>query len=49
MDIIADYRCECSGTGFQGRNCDIDIDECIVQSIDCGPNGECVNTPGSFK
>ena len=26
----------------------LDIDECVVGSHDCGPNARCINIPGSF-
>lgn len=26
-----------------------DIDECVVDSIDCGVNGVCINIKGSYR
>lgn len=40
--------CTCNA-GYEGdplTGC-IDINECL--NVDCGPNGKCVNTPGSYK
>lgn len=48
-DLIGGYECDCSGTGFYGSNCDIDIDECLTENISCGGQGTCINTKGSYK
>lgn len=48
-DIIAGYYCNCTGTGFEGVNCQSDIDECLMQQDDCGPIRLCINTEGSYK
>lgn len=29
IDLVADYKCDCTRTGFVGNNCEIDIDECL--------------------
>lgn len=49
IDMIGLYKCQCRGTGFDGKNCENDIDECVVNNIKCGDRGYCVNTPGSFR
>lgn len=49
LDVIGGYRCRCDDTGFEGVNCENDIDECIVQRISCGTRGTCFNTRGSFR
>lgn len=49
IDLIGHYKCRCDNTGFEGVNCEIDIDECVVERITCGDRGICVNTRGSFK
>lgn len=49
IDLVGGYRCRCDGTGFEGNNCENDINECIVDRIMCGDRGFCVNTRGSFK
>lgn len=41
-----EYLCECAD-GFNGTNCEEDVDECVQQGI-CG-HGICVNRPGSFQ
>lgn len=39
--------CDCSSTGYKGRRCKIDIDECLNTSW-CQNNGTCTNTPGNY-
>ncbi|CAM9592142.1 unnamed protein product [Lampetra fluviatilis] len=45
------YQCVCPG-GYRvapnGKTCQ-DIDECLEQSIQCGPNRMCFNMRGSYK
>lgn len=48
-DLIADFECDCIGTGFIGKLCEIDIDECLTENISCGGQGTCINTRGSYK
>lgn len=48
IDKINGYHCNCHKTGFEGQNCEIDIDECASRIVDCG-KGTCVNKPGTFK
>lgn len=48
-DLIGAYQCNCTDTGFEGNNCDIDIDECASGIEYCGGLGRCINLPGSFK
>lgn len=47
--MVGSYECNCQDTGFQGRNCDIDIDECTLSDDYCGDMGQCINLPGSFR
>lgn len=43
-----DGNCTCK-SGWKGRNCDEDIDECLqIPPPSCGFMSECVNTNGSF-
>ncbi|KAH3791857.1 hypothetical protein DPMN_145348, partial [Dreissena polymorpha] len=47
-----DYTCNCSGLGFQGRNCEIDVNECAscAQGTSCPCKfGTCRNTHGSYE
>ncbi|VDM58889.1 unnamed protein product [Angiostrongylus costaricensis] len=36
-------------SGWTGRNCDQDVDECIAGVVGCGSNAECVNTVGGYE
>ena len=36
------YTCDCTGTGYEGENCEIDINEC--QSNPCQNGGDCLDT-----
>lgn len=40
------FTCKCA-SGFEGRLCSRDIDECVVSP--CEHGAECVNTIGSFS
>ena len=48
--IDNDYRCECE-TGWSGRDCNIDTDDCSVEGVgpvDCG-HGTCIDELGGFR
>ncbi|RWS18590.1 crb-like protein [Leptotrombidium deliense] len=45
-DEIGDYSCNCNGTWFVGKNCEINIDEC--ESNPC-LNVTCINFIGDYK
>ncbi|XP_061505186.1 protein crumbs isoform X1 [Anopheles gambiae] len=49
IDFINEYRCNCTGTGFDGKICEHDINECLQERISCGGRGHCINTEGSFR
>uniref|UniRef100_A0A158P9N2 Nidogen 1a n=1 Tax=Angiostrongylus cantonensis TaxID=6313 RepID=A0A158P9N2_ANGCA len=36
-------------SGWTGRHCDQDVDECVAGVVSCGPNAECVNTAGGYE
>ncbi|XP_046339611.2 neurogenic locus notch homolog protein 1-like [Haliotis rufescens] len=44
-------KCDCTDTGFNGDNCETDINECTATDApkhDCHKDADCTNTPGSF-
>ena len=41
--------CNCSGIGYEGNFCGIDINECLTNNGGCDSNAICTNTPGSFN
>ena len=45
-DIVSGCVCR---TGWIGRNCDQDINECVVNPVVCGLSKLCVNTEGSYE
>ncbi|KAL9953745.1 hypothetical protein ACROYT_G041208 [Oculina patagonica] len=42
------YRCSCT-PGFQGPECQYDVDECSTLTHDCSADGVCSNTEGSYS
>lgn len=44
----AGFRCECAGTGFQGRSCEEDIDECKA-GASCDAPYPCTNALGGYS
>jgi mannan endo-1,4-beta-mannosidase len=36
-------------TGYEGPNCDLDINECVRGTDDCDLNAACINTVGGFQ
>ncbi|XP_019763330.2 protein crumbs isoform X1 [Dendroctonus ponderosae] len=48
IDGISRYDCNCSGTGYKGLLCEMDIDECNNKPAPCG-TGTCENMPGSYR
>jgi len=43
------FTCDCSGTGYKGKFCRKDVNECHTGAANCNENFECQNTPGSFN
>ena len=41
--------CNCSGIGYNGFNCENDINECLTNNGGCDENADCKNTLGSFS
>ncbi|DBA95832.1 TPA: hypothetical protein ACH3X1_001379 [Trebouxia sp. C0004] len=37
------------GTGFEGPKCNVDINECLRQTMQCAPNAGCINTEGGYN
>ena len=52
-DEINKYTCNCSDTGFDGKNCEQDINECLIWEEsgveNCKNGGKCVNEIGNFS
>ena len=44
-DFLNEYQCDCTGTGFEGSNCNININECLANPC---VQGNCTDTPGSY-
>ena len=42
-----DGTCTCN-SGWEGSNCQTDINECTRGTANCGDNSNCINSPGSF-
>ena len=42
-------KCDCRKTGFTGKSCEIDLDECLTGNHQCGLDIHCVNTLGSYR
>lgn len=50
FDGVNSFTCDCLGTGYYGRDCSIDVDECADPEfgVNCG-NGYCQNLPGTYQ
>ncbi|XP_046845735.1 protein crumbs-like [Xenia sp. Carnegie-2017] len=46
VDLIANHSCNCTGTGFIGNECEIDINEC--DDSPCMNRGNCSNFAGGY-
>lgn len=47
IDLINSFSCNCTGSGFEGKFCDINIDECQQPTI-CN-NGTCKDRYGTYS
>ncbi|XP_052789096.1 protein crumbs-like isoform X2 [Mya arenaria] len=48
ITLVGTFQCNCTGSGYTGRLCDVEIDECAADQGLCG-NGTCHNNPGSYS
>ncbi|XP_018896752.2 protein crumbs isoform X2 [Bemisia tabaci] len=48
IDGIDSFSCNCTGTGYEGATCEIDINECMLLTVKCGEKGKCVNENGGY-
>ena len=48
IDRVNSFDCNCTNTGFNGRRCEEDIDECAQAEFNC-VHGLCKNLPGSYE
>ncbi|XP_072018610.1 uncharacterized protein [Amphiura filiformis] len=48
IDEIDYYQCNCTGTGYQGDICQIDVNECLQTPSVCDSAADCTNTFGSY-
>ena len=44
---MCSYKCECGSTGFEGRHCESNIDDCA--RVQCAHNGTCVDGLNAFR
>uniref|UniRef100_A0A8C7WP38 Protein eyes shut homolog n=1 Tax=Oryzias sinensis TaxID=183150 RepID=A0A8C7WP38_9TELE len=47
-DLVGDYECQCPA-GFQGKNCEVDIDACGLPTSTCSPKTQCLDLPKAFE
>ena len=48
VPVDGGYECQCP-TGYEGTDCDQDIDECATDADDCAAEATCTNTAGGFS
>lgn len=49
INLDGTYECDCSGTGYTGDRCELEIDECELEPPVCKNGGSCINTNGSYS
>ncbi|VVC87020.1 unnamed protein product [Leptidea sinapis] len=47
VDAANNYTCDCTGTGYRGARCELNVNECEQEGAVCG-HGVCYDTYGSF-
>ncbi|XP_013166449.1 PREDICTED: protein crumbs, partial [Papilio xuthus] len=47
LDAVDDFTCDCSGTGYGGPRCDVNVNECEEERGVCG-HGVCYDTYGGY-
>ena len=45
-DLVGDYSCDCLVTGFKGKNCEININECKLS--ECQNGATCVDKVNDY-
>ncbi|XP_048587267.1 protein crumbs [Nematostella vectensis] len=48
VDGVNNHTCNCTGSGYEGPKCDVDINECKVQPGPCLNGGTCDNYLGTY-
>ncbi|CAH1241355.1 FBN3 [Branchiostoma lanceolatum] len=46
--VTGGYMCDCTGTGYMGKDCTEDVDECVSGDHMCDGNATCANTVGNY-
>ncbi|KAF7247106.1 Fibropellin-1, partial [Varanus komodoensis] len=43
-DYIGHFKCICP-IGYEGQQCEVDVDACLFRNVSCKPGAECVDKP----
>ena len=46
-DLINGYNCSCEA-GYTGQNCEVNINECVLEAEPCKNGGHCVDGVSQF-